>query len=125
MHGDSHCHQAYTKEGGNEFVDTGQDWMRFVLSFIILWSCLLIIIPVVYMGKYFFGTIPNPDIVHIVFEERLEATNRQLKNVVHMIEENSIAGSGMVLEKKILTDKAIYLAEKVKNQINLIVKLNS
>lgn len=120
MDGDNHCHQAYVKEGGNLFIDTGNDWMRFGLSFIIVGSCLGCVIPLVYLSKYIFGLKPKPDILYVVFEERLEATNRQLINVANIFEKNNKKQKS----KNILTDKAMHLAEEVKNRIDLIVKLN-
>lgn len=88
LDGPNHCHQAYDKEGGKVYVKTGKDWMRFVLSFIIIGSCIGVIIPLVYLITFIFQIKPNPDNIDEVLKNRLIASRRELINVSHLVDED-------------------------------------
>ena len=120
LDGPEHCHQAYNKEGGVAYVNTGKDWMRFVLSFIIISTCIGIIIPLVYTITFLFNIKPKPDNIDDILIQSLEATNREIDNVFHLLAEQTKQGKSKIE----LTQNALKIAEEVKSKINNLVLMN-
>ncbi len=117
LDGPNHCHQAYDKEGGKAYVKSGQDWMRFILSFIIIASCLGIIIPLVYPITFIFQIKPKPDKINVILKSRLIASRRELISVANLIERNDIKDNHNLA----LTHSVLDVAIEVKNKIENLV----
>lgn len=122
LDGADHCHQAYNKEGGKAYVKTGKDWMRFVLSFIIITSCIGIIIPLVYPITFIFGIKPNPDKPNEILIQRLQSTNRELENITHLLAEKKDENENF--NHTIVNSQAIEIAKEVKIKLDSLVALN-
>jgi len=122
LDGQDHCHQAYNKEGGKAYVKTGKDWMRFALSFIIITSCIGIIIPLVYPITFIFRIKPNPDKPNEILIQRLQSTNRELENITHLLVEKQDENEN--IRHAIITNQAIKIAEEVKTKLETLVALN-